>query len=207
MKLSAHIVSNGWICYGSVKCVASSDFDTPGVVYLAASGSDGYNEIGAPAAFTSVVSVGGTTLTKSGSIYRETAWGESGAGCAAGITKPSWQHDPDCSSRTVADISAVATDVATYDSYGYGGWVVTRGTVAATALNAGVFGLAGNASSVNAPASFWTMSKKKRNKELHYISSGSDGSCGGEYLCQADRTVRKVLRAGRVGTPDGVKAY
>ena len=210
VKLGAHIVSNGWIC--SAPCLDSSDFDTPGVVYLGSDGTGGYGGYngrgGEPAAFASVVSVGGTVLSKSGSTYRESVWSETGAGCARAVAKPSWQHDPDCMSRTVNDISAVAVGVAAYDSYGYGGWTTGRGTDISVALNAGVFGLAGNASSQNAAEKFWTMSKKKRNKELHYISSGSDGSCGGEYLCQAG-TKQFGTYSGPAGwgTPNGIKAY
>jgi subtilase family serine protease len=208
VKLGAHIVSNGWICYSSDNCVDSSDFDTPGVVYLAASGSAGYGKIGAPAVFASVVSVGGTVLAKNGSTYSETVWPGAGAGCATGVSKPTWQHDPDCTSRTVADVSAVAFNVAVYDSYGYGGWTTAHGTTLSVALNAGVFGLAGNASSQNAAANFWTLSKKKRNKDMHYISSGNDGSCGGEYLCTAG-TKQFGTYSGPAGwgTPDGIKAY
>jgi len=208
VKLGAHIVANGWICYNSNACVFSSDFDTPGVVYLASSGTDGFGEIGAPAVFASVVAVGGTVLLKAGSTYRETVWHDSGAGCATGVTKPSWQHDPDCASRTVADVSAVAQNVAIYDTYGYGGWTTAYGTIVSTALNAAVFGLAGNASSQNAAEHFWTMSKKKRNKELHYISVGNDGSCGGEYLCTAG-TKQFGTYSGPAGwgTPNGIKAY
>ena len=188
--------------------VASSDFDTPGVVYLAGSGSDGYGEIGAPAVFASVVSVGGTFLTKNGSTYSESVWNRAGAGCATDITKPSWQHDPDCAGRTVSDVSAVALDVAVYDSYGYSGWTTAYGTTLSTALTAGVFGLAGNAKSQNGAERFWTLSKTKRNKELHYISTGSDGSCGGEYLCQAG-TKQFGTYSGPAGwgTPNGIKAY
>jgi hypothetical protein len=207
VKLGAHIVSNTWICDDSDTCVDSSDFDAPGVVYLAPSGS-GYNKTGAPAVFGSVVSVGGTVLAKNGSTYSETVWPGAGAGCATGVTKPSWQHDPDCTSRTVADVSAVAQNVAVYDSYGYSGWNTASGTVLSVALNAGVFGLAGNASSQNAAANFWTLSKKKRNKDMHYISSGNDGSCGGEYLCTAG-TKQFGTYSGPAGwgTPDGIKAY
>ena len=205
VTLGAHIVSNGWICSGP--CLDSSDFDTPGVVYLGAASTSGYGETGEPSSFASVVSVGGTVLAKSGSTYRESVWFDAGAGCTT-VTKPSWQHDPDCTTRTVNDISAVAVDVAAYDTYGYDGWTIGGGTVVAAGLNAGVFGLAENASSQNAPEKFWTMSKKKRNKELHYISTGSDGSCGGEYLCQAG-TKQFGTYSGPAGwgTPNGIKAY
>jgi hypothetical protein len=205
VTLGAHIVTNGWFC--SNPCLNSSDFDTPGVVYLGAASTGGYPEIGEPSSFASVVSVGGTVLSKSGSTYSESVWFYTGAGCAP-ATKPSWQHDPDCTTRTVNDISAVALNVAVYDSYGYGGWITGQGTAVAAALNAGVFGLAGNASSQNAAEKFWTMSKKKRSKELHYISTGNDGSCGGEYLCQAG-TKQFGTYSGPAGwgTPNGIKAY
>jgi hypothetical protein len=208
VKLGAHIVSNGWLCYDSDTCVDSSDFDAPGVVYLAGSGTEGYGKTGAPTVFASVVSVGGTVLEKSGSTYSESVWNDSGAGCATGIAKPSWQHDPDCTSRTVADVSAVAVDIAVYDSYGYSGWTTSHGTSFSVALTAGVFGLAGNASSQNAAENFWNLSKKKRNAELHYISSGNDGSCDGEYLCQAGTNQFGTYSgAAGWGTPNGIKAY
>ena len=67
VKLGAHITSNSFACYGSLDCGDSnfaSHFDTPGVTYVAAAGDDGYG-VAAPMAFASVVSVGGTLLSKS----------------------------------------------------------------------------------------------------------------------------------------------
>ena len=66
-------------------------------------------------------------------------------------------------------------------------------------LNAGVFGLAGNASSQNAAAKFWTLSKKKRDKELHYISSGNDGSCGGKNILGTAATKQFGTYSGPAG--------
>ena len=74
VTLGAHIVSNSWGCLGSINCVDVSDFDTPGVTYLAATGDSGLNKVGAPAAFDSVAAIGGTQLQKSGSTYTETVW-------------------------------------------------------------------------------------------------------------------------------------
>ena len=84
--------------------------------------------------------------------YSETAWNGAGGGCSnngsgTGVTKPSWQHDPDCTYRTDADVSAVASGVAEYDTYGYGGWFTVGGTSVASPLIGGVYGLAGNARS------------------------------------------------------------
>ena len=211
VTLGAHIVSNSWISYGCNTCDNSSDFDAPGVVYTAGSGDAGYNNIGSPSVFDSVVAVGGTQLTKSGSTYSETVWDGAGAGCATGVTKPKWQKDKGCSSRTDADISSEAgcePGVAEYDSYNDSGWTVECGTSAATPLNAAVFALAGNASTIKAPEHFWKLKKKKAKRELHYISSGNDGSCGGSYLCTAGTGQFKTYSGpAGWGTPDGIKAY
>ena len=52
-----------------------------------------------------MVSVGGTVLSKTGTMYSETVWNGAGSGCATGFTKPAWQHDPGCTSRTDSDVS------------------------------------------------------------------------------------------------------
>jgi subtilase family serine protease len=203
VSLGAHIVSNSWGCPGNNNCVSSSYFDTPGVVYLASSGDSGYGTQG-PAALASVVSVGGTVLSKNGSSYSETAWHGAGSGCATGITKPSWQHDSGCSYRTMNDTSAVAQGVAEYDTYGYGGWITVSGTSVSSPMIGGVYGLAGNASSQNAAQNLWKLKKKKRKHELHDITTGSNGSCGGSYLCTA---VKGYDGPTGWGTPNGVKAF
>jgi len=214
VKLGAHIISNSWICPGSNSCVDSSDFDTKGVVYLAASGDSGYNENGNPESLPTVVSVGGTVLSGGPSGWSETVWEFAGGGCSSnggssGEPKPSWQHDPDCTYRTDADVSAVAWNVAEYDTYGgEGGWVTVGGTSVATPINAGVFGLAGNASSQDAAKKFWTLKEKSVRNELHYISSGADGSCGDAYLCTAGtKQFGDYSGPAGWGTPNGIKAY
>jgi len=173
------------------------------VVYLASAGDGGYGTQ-EPADLASVVAVGGTVLMKSGSTYSETAWHGTGSGCATGISKPSWQHDTGCSSRTMNDVSAVASGVAMYDSYSYGGWVQVAGTSISSPLLGGVFGLAGNATKQDAGKKFWTLKKKARKKALNDITSGSNGSCGGSYLCTAG-----VGYDGPTGwgTPKGIKAF
>ncbi|HYL27363.1 MAG TPA: S53 family peptidase [Candidatus Nitrosotalea sp.] len=203
VTLGAHVVSNSWGCPGSNNCVASSYFSTPGVVFMASAGDGGYGTQG-PAADANVVSVGGTVLSKSGSNYSETAWRGTGSGCATGISKPSWQHDNGCTSRTMNDVSAVAWNAALYDTYGYGGWLTVGGTSVSSPLLAGVYGLAGNASSETAGKSFWTLKKKARKKALHDITSGTNGSCGGSYLCTAGAGYDGPTGW---GTPNGVAAF
>jgi len=213
VKLGAHIISNSWICYGSSCGTSETHFDTKGVEFLAASGDNGYDQNGPPEWFPSVTSVGGTVLTKAGSSYNEVVWNGAGGGCSSnggssGQTKPAWQKDPKCKYRTDADVSAVAYDVAEYDTYGYSGWITVGGTSAASPLNAGVFGLAGNASSLTAGKKFWTLKAKALKKDLNAITKGSDGSCGGEYLCQAGTNQFKTYSGpSGWGTPHGIGAY
>ncbi|HLY02770.1 MAG TPA: S8 family serine peptidase [Candidatus Cybelea sp.] len=208
VTLGAHVVSNSWICYPSSCSVDAGDFKTPGVAYLAGSGDAGYNENGPPEALGNVISVGGTVLSKTGSTYSEVVWDGSGGGCATGNTKPVWQHDPDCTSRTDADVSAVAWDVAEYDSYDESGWFTVGGTSVATPLTSGIVALAGNARKSHAAKKFWAMKTAERKKDMHYISSGTDGYCGGEYLCTAG-TDQFGTYSGPSGwgTANGIDAY
>jgi subtilase family serine protease len=209
VTLGAHIVSNSWICYGSNSCVDATKFATPGVLYLAASGDAGYDNNGNPESLANVVSVGGTTLSKSGSKYSESAWSGAGGGCSnngsgTGVTKPSWQHDPDCAYRTDTDVSAVAQGVAEYDSYGYGGWFTVGGTSIASPLIGGVYGLAENATKQDAGQKIWTLTKKQLKKDLHYIGSGG-GSCG--YLCGDGKYKKYYSGPTGWGTPNGIGAF
>jgi hypothetical protein len=173
----------------------------------AAAGDVGYDDPSAPQAFASVVSVGGTVMSKSGSQYGETAWSDANSGCATGVTKPKWQHDRDCSYRTYNDVAAVAWDVAEYDTYGESGWFTVGGTSIATPLIAGVYGLAGNAEKQDAGKKLWSLSKKQLAKDLHAIDSGGDGSCGGTYLCECGTgQYGQYCGPAGWGTPDGIKA-
>ena len=66
-------------------------------------------------------------------------------GCSKYEPAPPWEVKTACSLRAVADVSAVAdpaTGVATYDSYGSGGWVEAGGTSVAAPIIAGLFALA-----------------------------------------------------------------
>jgi hypothetical protein len=190
VKLGAHIVSNGWVCYGTASCGNDSGFDKPGVEYLAASGDDGLG-VGFPAGLADVAAIGGTVLSKNGSQYSEMAWSGGGGGCATGIKKPKWQHDKICSGRALADASAVATGVAEYDSYRYGGWLMAGGTSVSAPLLAGAFGLAGNATHQKGGRTFW---ESKHHKDLYDVCAGSCLFSTYSY-------------AGGWGSPNGIGAF
>ena len=161
-----------------------------------------------------MLAVGGTQLEETSSAFTETVWDGAGAGCATTTTKPSWQHDPDCSGRTISDISAQAgcsPGVAEYITTSYSGWTTVCGTSVASPLTAGIVGLAGNPGSITGGKTFWELSNKKHKKELHVISSGSDGSCA-NYICQAglsksDGGYKTYSGPAGWGSPNGITAY
>ena len=200
--LGAQVVSNSWGC-AALGCAQGSYFDSSGVVYVASAGDNGYGTQ-EPAALDTVVAVGGTELAKHGARYTERAWRWTGSGCARHIPKPAWQHDRGCKSRTMNDVSAVARGVAEYDSYGYRGWITVAGTSISSPLIAGVFALAGDAASFDAPERFWMLSKKARAEDLHDITIGSNGACRHRYLCRAGPGYDGPTGW---GTPNGIGAF
>jgi len=188
-----------------VVIVGVKQTDHPGIAITVSSGDGGYG-VEFPAASQYVTAVGGTTLTGSlQSGWNETAWSGAGSGCSAYIPKPSWQKDSGCANRTVADVAADAdpnTGVAVYDSFryqGYSGWLVFGGTSVASPIIASVYALAGNAASVIDGASPYA-----HTGSLHDITSGSNGSCGGSYLCTAGPGYDGPTGN---GTPNGTGAF
>ena len=216
VSLGATILSNSWGCYGSYDCGDpnfANYFDTPNIAYMAATGDAGYGNIAAPSVLDSVIAVGGTQLALSGSKYSESIWYGGGGGCAdpahvggSGIPKPSWQHDPDCTYRTVADVSSEAgcsPGVAVYIS-SYGGWTPVCGTSVASPLDAGVVALAGNATQLVAGKTFWSFKGGKHKKYFNHPSG--TGSCG-NYVCGDGRYKKYYSGPGGWGSPNGIKGY
>lgn len=136
------VVSMSW---GSTEFSSETSYDyhftTPaghaGVSFVASAGDTGA-VTSYPAASPNVLSVGGTTLTTTGSAgtYNgETTWTSSGGGISAYEAKPSYQSSVTQSStkRTTPDVSLVAnpsTGVAVYftGSNGSGSWYTFGGT-------------------------------------------------------------------------------
>ncbi|MGA8532610.1 MAG: S53 family peptidase [Candidatus Tumulicola sp.] len=204
VALGAHVISNS---YGAIGGANPADYDHAGVMILASGGDDGYyaHHDQEPADFPTVVAVGGTSLTRGGGArgWSETVWSGSGSGCSK-LAKPSWQHDTGCKHRTANDVAAVAnpqTGVAVYDSYQQSGWLVIGGTSAGSPINAAVFALAGNASQLNAAASFYQVGNQQY---LNDVTTGENGTCSPKYLCTGE-----VGYDGPTGwgTPNGIGAY
>jgi subtilase family serine protease len=200
--LGATVISNS---YGgpefSGETSSESAYNHAGIPITVSSGDSGYGPQ-FPAASRYVTAVGGTTLSHSGSAWSETAWSGAGSGCSSYIVKPDWQKDPRCGMRTIADVSAVAdpnTGVAVYDTYRSGGWLVFGGTSVSSPIIAGVYALAGNGALITYGSYPYSLPSA-----LNDIKSGSNGSCGGSYLCTA---VKGYDGPTGLGTPNTAAAF
>lgn len=201
----ANTVSNS---YGGGEVNSSnSNYAHPGHVIVASAGDAGTGPQ-QPASYSTVVAVGGTSLTRSTSTrgWNETVWSLTGSGCSALVAKPAWQTDAGCTKRSEADIAAVAdpyTGVAVYDSYGSAGqtgWLVFGGTSVSSPIVASVYALAGNAATQNAAQGIWN----DRGAHLNDVTSGSNGSCSISYICNAGPGYDGPTGW---GTPNGTTAF
>jgi subtilase family serine protease len=202
--LGADAISNS---YGNSEFASQTTFDSsynhPGIAITAGTGDFGYGS-SYPSSSPYVTAVGGTTLTRSSGARRwaETAWSGTGGGCSKYEPKPAWQNDPDCATRTAADVAAVAdpaTGVAVFDSYHYSGWLVFGGTSVGSPIVASVYALAGNADSLTGAQSTYAPSAP-----LFDVTSGSNGRCGGSYLCAVGPGYDGPTGN---GTPNGTGAF
>lgn len=208
-RLGANAISNS---YGSGEFAKETTYDAdyhhPGIAITAGTSDSGYlngNGLFYPGASQYVTAVGGTSLLRDSSKrgWTETAWSGGGSGCSRYEPKPAWQTDGGCATRTAADVAAVAdpnTGVAVYDSYKTSSsWWVFGGTSVATPIIAGVYALAGNAGSLTGAQSTYA-----KHASLFDVTSGSNGNCGGSYLCTAGPGYDGPTGN---GTPDGSSAF
>ncbi|MBM9506184.1 S53 family peptidase [Actinacidiphila acididurans] len=200
---------------------SAGSYDHPGVPILAASGDSGFQlDAPYPADLTSVIAVGGTSLSRSDTArgWTETAWGPTqrpsgaGAACSAHVDKPAWQHDAACPGRTVADISADAdpyTGLAVYDSTPDladglpGGWLRAGGTSAATPLVSAMYVMAGPAVGIKDASGLYAHADR-----LNDVVGGSDSIPGSGMECPATSYMCSALKGydgpTGLGSPDGL---
>jgi subtilase family serine protease len=219
----AAAVSNSW--GGAEDSTILGDdahFNHPGVAITASSGDSGYG-VSWPASSQYVTGVGGTTLSAASNArgWNEAAWSGAGSGCSAFEPKPAWQKDSGCTKRTVADVSADAdpnSGLGVYDTYnscgssglcdllirlgvgsGLDGWAQVGGTSLSSPLIASVYTLAGNTASTT-----YGSFPYSNTGSLFDVTSGSNGSCGGSYLCTAGPGYDGPTG---LGTPNGTGAF
>lgn len=205
--MGANVVSNS---YGSDSCDESEYvtwggyYNHPGHAITASAGDGGYCPQ-FPADSPYVTAVGGTHLARSTNArgWHETAWSGTGSGCSKKAPKPAWQHDAGCAHRTIADVAAVAdpgSGVSVYESYATApGFYVVGGTSVAAPIIAGVYALAGNASTLTYAKLAYT-----NKSHLFDVLKGSNGFCGGSYLCTAMPGYDGPTGN---GTPNGTAAF
>jgi hypothetical protein len=210
--LGARVISNS---YGQREngfaMTERKSYDHPGHMIVASSGDIGFTAANFPADLASVTAVGGTRLSRAHNArgWSERTWNDSslgagGSGCSAYVAKPAWQHDRHCPMRTVADVSAIATNVPIYNK-AWGGWVTVAGTSIAAPLIAGIYGLAGNAATIGHGFLY------AHAGSLFDITKGNNGlfiparqACGDDYLCVAKKGYDAPTG---MGTPDGIRAF
>jgi subtilase family serine protease len=204
-RLGANAISNsyGGSEFSTETSSADPHFNHPGHAITASSGDSGFGPQ-YPAASQFVTAVGGTSLLTAANSrgWSETVWSGAGSGCSAFEPKPSWQLDAGCAKRTIADVAAVAdpnTGVAVYDTFRQPGWLVFGGTSVSSPIIASVYALAGNAGSVT-----YGSFPYSHTGSLFDVVSGSNGSCGGSYLCTG--TAGYDGPSGN-GTPNGTGAF
>jgi hypothetical protein len=213
VTLGAKVVSDSW---GTGEFNGESGWDGnadhPGVAITFSSGDGAYaGGVQYPSASPYVTSVGGTELTPASNTrgWTEATWVTpgsppaqgSGSGCSAYEPKPPWQHDSGCASRTTADVSAVAANVLSYDTYQASGWYFSFGTSVSSPIVAGAYGLASNPASITIPAS---AAYSAPATSRHDITKGSTGTCTPGYLCKA---VTGYDGPTGLGTPHGIAAF
>lgn len=206
VRLGATVVSNSYGAdeFAGMGALGKKYYTHPGVPILASTGDDGFRAASFPAVLKGTWAIGGTELipTKKGG-WTEDAWAGAGSGCSAYVTKPAVQKDAHCAMRTVADVSAVADSAdgfAEYDTYGLGadnGWIGVSGTSLSSPLVAAMIGLAGNSAKVVNPS--YPYQHRSGFKD---VVGGSNGYCGGDYLCTG---VRGYDAPTGVGSPRGLK--
>lgn len=213
VRLGAVVVSNS---YGGRETGYSQSlakaYDHPGRTIVVSAGDYGFTAASFPANLTTVTAVGGTQLSRASDKrgWREAVWntpgeGAGASGCSAYVAKPSWQHDKNCPGRTVADVSALALNISVYNK-DWGGWFLVGGTSASSPIVAGIYGLAGNATTVRPGYEY------AHKNALFDVTTGdndwfygANGSvCGNDYLCVAKKGYDAPTG---LGTPDGLGAF
>lgn len=214
--LGAQFVSNSY--GGSEDTTDAADYDHPGTVITASTGDHGFAAgIETPAAYPTVVAVGGTSLLRDPGVSRgwvEITWADGQSGCSALEAKPSWQVDSGCATRSLADVSADAnpiTGVNTYDTDGSNnGWGVWGGTSEASPIIAATYALGGPILTDYVARNTYAIVAANPSS-VNDVTAGTNypeggGSCNGEASYECNARVGYDGPTG-LGTPNGLTAF
>jgi subtilase family serine protease len=145
-----------------------------GATFYASSGDAG-GVISWPSSSTNVVSVGGTTLTQTGTSYSETAWSGSGGGVSVYETKPTYQNELSYSKRSTPDVAYNADPskgFLVYNTYGVQkGWFAVGGTSAGAPQWAAIRAITNSATNDN----FYAGYPQSYGQDFTDITQGQSG--------------------------------
>ncbi len=208
-SLGAHAIGNSYGGGERGTTSYASAYNHPGVAVTASAGDSGYG-VAFPASSPYVTAVGGTSLVWNGTTRTETVWSGTGSGCSTVYGEPVWQSSTNagmanntlCTKRMMNDVSAVAdpdTGVIVYMNIPpYApGYYIFGGTSVSAQIISGIYAEKNNSVSSGSNP-YGAISA------LNDVTSGSDGSCGGTYFCNAE--VGYDGPTG-LGTPKGDSAF
>jgi hypothetical protein len=104
--------------------------------------------------------------------------------------------------RTANDVAVVGDPNTGVEAYSQrdGGWFPVGGTTVGSGIIAGVFALAGPPTFPGRPAA----ALYRQARQLYDVTSGTNGSCSGTYLCVAELGYDGPTGN---GTPNGYAAF
>jgi subtilase family serine protease len=219
----ADVISNsyGGAESGGGLAAAQAAFNHPGIVITASTGDDGFfswdhiNEGGSsaggpnfPSSLSTVVAVGGTTLSLNPDNTRavetvwnengpkdaqgnfsQRAWGAAGGGCSSLVNATPWQHavatwnSTGCGAfRSTSDVAADAdpfTGMDVFTQFGLGGWGTIGGTSLSAPLIGGMWGAAGGAGGATNPSISLYGHRRSSSTAFYDVAAGGNGLCGG----------------------------
>jgi PKD repeat protein len=251
----AKIVSNSYGSpeYGSA--TFASHYNHPGVVILASTGDHGWydwdfandvpngsydstagasdNAPNTPAAYPTVVAVGGTELhlNSDGTRQGEYVWngngpdddnglaagywwgdsGASGGGCSLQYAAPTYQHAvagyaaTGCGTkRATGDVAALADPATGYDVYTHsGGWGTVGGTSLATPLVAAMWALAGGGGGLRYPGQNLYDNFRFHPGSRYDVTIGGNSFCAGDTMAGCSAYVNDNITGGD-GSPNDI---
>jgi subtilase family serine protease len=195
-----------------------------GVAIVASAGDNAAEgkQSGWPQNLDTVVSVGGTSLyttNAAGTEYTQTAWSDTGSGCAMNLPPANGQPSAiaaNCQGhRASTDISAVAdpsTGVATYDTYAPAtgtpaDWTIAGGTSAGSPFIAALYARGGNLAGVLGPNTLYSAP----SSDFTDVTLGQNSP---PAFCQNEQEAQALCKAGvgwdgptGIGTPAGLAGF